>query len=73
MAIIAFYDPRHPPVSGRNSIYVAQLGAVFLESIDGKGKVTARFIHAVAKDPIDSDQDCMLKTTRMVLDSSRGG
>ena len=72
VVIIAFYDPRQPPVSGRNSIIVYQLGAFFIESVDNKGNVSARFINAVAVDPAGSGEDgCLLRMSRVQLDSSR--
>ncbi len=59
VAMLAFYDPRRPPVSGRNSLFVQQLGAVFIEGIDGKGNVTARFIRAKAEDPSTLGGECL--------------
>lgn len=72
VAIMAFYDPKQPPVSGRNSIIVYELGAFFLESVDGKGNVSARFMNTTAVDPADGgDPDCMLRISRVMLDSTR--
>lgn len=72
VVIIAFYDPRYPPVSGRNSIIVYQLGAFFIEDVDPKGNVYARFINAVAVDPSQAGDDgCLLRMSRVQLDSSR--
>ena len=72
VAIMAFYDPLQPPVSGRNTVIVHQLGVLFIESVDSKGNVTGRFIHAVAEDPsADATGDCMLQMTRLVRDTSR--
>lgn len=72
VAIIAFYDPRQPPVSGRNSIVVYQLGAFFIESVSGNGNVTARFMSTVAEDPLPgTDEYCLLYTSTMMVDSSR--
>jgi len=51
VALIPFYDPTYPQISGRNTLTVYQLGAVFIEGVDGKGDVTGRFIKAVAIDP----------------------
>jgi Flp pilus assembly protein TadG len=51
VALIPFYDPSRPQVSGRNTIYVHQLGAVFIESVSKGGDVTGRFIRAMAVDP----------------------
>lgn len=75
VALIAFYDPREPLSSGRTTTTVYQVGAVFIEGITGKGDVTARFIRAnpVEPDPVDGCDDCLLVTTRMVKDTSRGG
>jgi Flp pilus assembly protein TadG len=75
VAIMAFYDPRQPPSSGRNSLFVHQMGAVFVEGTSGLGEVNARFIRAVARSPepvYDSSAGNFLFTTRLVLDSSRG-
>jgi len=72
VAIMAFYDPRNPPTSGRNSITVYELGAFFIESVDTTGNVTARFMNAIAYDPVSTDDsDCMLRMSRIMLDSSR--
>ncbi|MDD3312715.1 pilus assembly protein TadG-related protein [Pseudodesulfovibrio sp.] len=72
VVIIAFYDPRQPPVSGRNSIIVHQLGAFFLEGVDPRGNVYARFINTVAVDPTGvGDPGCLLRISRVLLDSSR--
>lgn len=73
VALLAFYDPRRPPVSGRNSLFVQQLGAVFIEGIDGKGNVTARFMRARAESPSSTGGECLLKVVRMLRDSGRGG
>lgn len=48
VALIPFYDPSQPQVSGRNSVYVYQLGAVFIESATKSGEVTGRFIRGMA-------------------------
>jgi len=72
VVIIAFYDPHQPPVSGRNSIIVYQLGAFFLENVDPHGNVYARFINTVAVDPSGTgDPSCLLRISRVQLDSSR--
>lgn len=65
VAIVPFYDPRQPPVSGRNSVFTGQLAAVFLEDVSGDGTVTARFIHATAHSP-DGGSGGLLRTTRLV-------
>ncbi|BCS89716.1 TadE/TadG family type IV pilus assembly protein [Pseudodesulfovibrio sediminis] len=73
VVIISFYDPRFPPTGGRNSIIVYELGAFFLENVDSSGNVTARFMNTLAVDPqpsSDSD-DCLLKYSRVMLDTSR--
>ncbi len=75
VAIVAFFDPSNPPRSGRNTLFVYQMGAVFIEGVTCKGEVNARFIRAVARSPeptTDSTVDNLLFTTRLVLDSSRG-
>lgn len=72
VAIMAFYDPRFPPVSGRNSVKVYEMGAFFIESVDKSGNVSARFMNTVAVDPdASTGDDCMLRMSRMMLDSSR--
>ncbi|QJB55005.1 pilus assembly protein TadG-related protein [Pseudodesulfovibrio sp. zrk46] len=72
VALMAFYDPKQPPQSGRNSIIVYELGAFFIESVDSVGNVTARFMNTVAVDPESTDDsDCMLRMSRIMLDSSR--
>ncbi|MBU1247364.1 MAG: hypothetical protein KKB70_01590 [Proteobacteria bacterium] len=72
VALIAFYDPRVPPVSGRTTLEVYQLGAVFIESISGKSDIQARFINAVARSPRPgSEGDGLLYMTRLLQDSSR--
>lgn len=71
VAIIALYDPRQPQSSGRNTLFVSDMAAVFLESVDAKGNVSARFIKANARSPKSTGGDCLLRMTRMVLDSTR--
>ncbi|MHC1789928.1 pilus assembly protein TadG-related protein [Solidesulfovibrio sp.] len=51
VALIPFYDPSRPQHSGRNSIYVHQLGAVFIETTTNKGEVVGRFIRGMAVEP----------------------
>jgi len=71
VSIIAFYDPRFPPVSGRNTLKVYQLGAVFVENVGSKGEIKARFINAVPKSPGPQQGNCLLAMPRMTVDSSR--
>jgi hypothetical protein len=71
VSIIAFYDPRHPPTSGRNTLKVYQLGAVFVEDLGSQGEIQARFINAVPKSPGPRQGNCLLAMPRMTLDSSR--
>ncbi len=52
VALIPFYDPRYPQQSGRNTVTVYQLGAVFIESLNANGDVTGRFIKTMAVDPV---------------------
>ncbi|MEA5088338.1 pilus assembly protein TadG-related protein [Solidesulfovibrio sp.] len=52
VALIPFYDPRYPQESGRNSLKVYQLGAVFIEGVAGSGDVTGRFVKSMAVDPV---------------------
>lgn len=71
IAMIAFYDPSRPPVSGRNSIFVNFIGAVFIEGITGKS-VTGRFVRAIAVDPDSgSEGNCLSYSFKFVRDSSR--
>jgi len=58
VALIPFYDPSRPQNSGRNSVYIYQLGAVFVESMDNQGNVTGRFIRAMAVDPNRTTGTC---------------
>lgn len=73
VSIVAFYDPRYPPVSGRTTLKVYQLGAVFVENTATDGSILARFINAVPKSPGPDEGNCMLALPRMMLDSSRDG
>ncbi|EGB16238.1 hypothetical protein DND132_3035 [Pseudodesulfovibrio mercurii] len=71
VVIISFYDPRYPPSGGRNTLMVYELGAFFIENVDSAGNVTARFINTVAVDPDSDGTDCLLRISRLMLDSSR--
>jgi hypothetical protein len=73
VALISFYDPRDPPTSGRDSIKIYQMGAVFIEGVSGAGDVTARFINALAQSPTrDPAGRCgTLFGVSLVRDSSR--
>jgi len=51
VALIPFYDPSRPQMSGRNTIFVYQLGAVFIESLDNRGNVSGRFLRSMAVNP----------------------
>ncbi|KHK03366.1 pilus assembly protein TadG-related protein [Desulfovibrio sp. TomC] len=51
VALIPFYDPSRPQNSGRNSIYIYQLGAVFIENTNAKGEVVGRFMRGMAVEP----------------------
>jgi len=68
---MAFYDPSRPPVSGRNSLFVYQFGAVFIEAVDPSGDIAARFVHTVAKSPVASGGECLLRTAVLLRDSTR--
>jgi hypothetical protein len=69
---MAFFDPTRPPTSGRNTIFVSQIGTIFIESIDNKGNVTARYIDkAPATDPGQTGEDCLLSSISLIRDSSR--
>lgn len=72
VAVVAFFDPRNPPTSGRNSLVVYQLGAVFIENQSKPGEIKARFMNAVARSPEPGEGDCLLFIPRLTLDSSRG-
>lgn len=69
--LMAFYDPSRPPQSGRNSVFVHQLGAMFIETVDNRGTIIGRFIEAIAVDPDYVAGNCTLRLSRMVRDSSR--
>ncbi|WP_243368267.1 pilus assembly protein TadG-related protein [Fundidesulfovibrio soli] len=73
VGMIAFYDPRDPPSSGRDTVKVYQLGAVFIEGINGSGDVTARFIKdmATAPSPEPAGNCGTLFGVGLVRDSSR--
>ncbi len=51
VALIPFYDPSQPQNSGRNSVFIYQLGAVFIENVGKSGEVLGRFMRGVAVDP----------------------
>lgn len=73
VALIPFYDPLYPPISGRSYVKVHQLGAVFVESVDSKGNVKGRFVRAVPYNPKDTGGgNGMLATAMLIPDSSRG-
>lgn len=73
VAVIAFFDPRYPPISGRNSLLVNQLGAVFIEGEGStNGSIKARFMNTVARSPKPAEGECLIYLPRLVLDSSRG-
>ena len=71
VVIISFYDPRYPPSGGRNTLTVYEMGAFFIESVDSTGNVQARFINTVAVDPDSDGSDCLLRISRLMLDSGR--
>lgn len=73
VGIVAFYDPRYPPTSGRNTLRVYQLGAVFIESVQGSGEITARFINTLARSPQSAPGECLTFIARLIADSSREG
>jgi Flp pilus assembly protein TadG len=58
VALIPFYDPSRPQNSGRNSIYVYQLGAVFIENTNAKGEVVGRFMRGMAVEPKRTTGTC---------------
>jgi len=73
VAIVPFYDPRYPPVSGRSYVTVVHLGAVFIEGIDCKTNVTGRYITTVPVKPNNTGTgNGMLAVARLIQDSSRG-
>ncbi len=63
---MAFYDPRYPPTTGRNSVEVVQLATVFVESIDNHGNVTARFFPTIASDPVAGGEECLFRAAVLV-------
>jgi hypothetical protein len=44
ISLVPFFDPTLPPTSGRNWVRVVKLGAFFIESVQGNGDVTGRFM-----------------------------
>ncbi|UZP68795.1 pilus assembly protein TadG-related protein [Desulfovibrio mangrovi] len=71
VALIAFYDPANPPQSGRNTVFVNYIGAVFIEGMSGND-VMGRFIRALAVDPgSGGGDDCLVYILKFVRDSSR--
>lgn len=73
VALIPFYDPRYPPVSGRSYVTVVHLGAVFIEGIDCQTNVTGRYITTVPVSPNGTGGgNGMLAVARLIQDSSRG-
>jgi hypothetical protein len=44
VALVPFYDPNFPPVSGRNYVKITKIGAFFMESVGPGSRVNARFI-----------------------------
>lgn len=44
IALVPFFDPRIPPESGRNNVTITKIGAFFIESVAGNGRITGRFI-----------------------------
>lgn len=71
VVLIAFYNPLLPPQSGRNTVFVNFLGAVFVEGLQGND-VVGRFIRAIAVQPDPGgDGDCLLYSLKFVKDSSR--
>ncbi|SIN79936.1 TadE/TadG family type IV pilus assembly protein [Halodesulfovibrio marinisediminis] len=72
VVIIAFYNPLLPPASGRNTVFVNYLGAVFIEGLTGND-VTGRFIRGMAAQPVpgNGSGDCLIYTLKFVKDSSR--
>lgn len=71
VGVVAFYDPRFPPVSGRTTLRVRQLGAVFIEGVQGKGEIRARFVNTLARSPQTAPGECLTFMARLLLDSSR--
>jgi len=73
VALIPFYDPRYPPISGRSYVTVVHLGAVFIEGVNCHGDVTGRFLKVVPYSPNSTGTgNGMLAVARLILDSSRG-
>jgi len=44
IGLVPFFDPTLPPASGRNWVEVVKIGAFFIESVQGGGNVTGRFM-----------------------------
>lgn len=71
VALIAFYDPTRPPQSGRNTVFVNYIAAVFVEGVEGQD-ITGRFIRALAVDPDPgAGGDCLIYVLNFIRDSSR--
>jgi len=48
IALVPFFDPTLPPVSGRNYVTVTKIGAFFIENLGPGGEVTGRFVDTSA-------------------------
>jgi Flp pilus assembly protein TadG len=48
VALIPFYDPRLPPISGRPNVKITKIAAFFLESVGPGSRVTGRFLQVTA-------------------------
>jgi len=75
---VPFYDPRTPPESGRETIFVYQIGGFFIESLGPQATVTGRFMGVMAVSPTRRAGDCEapdvnIYGTSLTRDSSRGG
>jgi len=54
IALVPFYDPAYPPVSGRNYVKVTKVGAFFMDAVDNQGRITGYFMKvAVPGEPCD--------------------
>lgn len=54
VALVPFYDPAKPPISGRNWVNVTKIGAFFMDAVDNQGRITGYFMKiAVPGEPCD--------------------
>ena len=64
--LVAFFDPKFPPQSGRNSVFVTKIGGFFLEGVQGNGDVTGRFISEMVDGPKCNNPGSFIKGLALV-------